>query len=366
VPARKTSAWPLAWAYVVLVVYASLYPFGPWRDQGLAPWAYLFAPWSPYWTAFDVVTNWLGYLPLGFLVTLGALRSGEGRWALARGVLAGLAVSAAMESLQSYLPQRVPSNLDLVVNGLGAASGASVAWALERAGLLLRWNRFRDLWFVPDAHGALALLALWPLALLYPVQVPFGLGQVWGRLLAVLTDWLEGTPFMAYVPNWEPLSKGLSPLVEAWCVGLGLLIPGLLVLGVTEGVARRLLVLAWLMGLGLATAGLSAALSVGPAQALAWWDGPTRVATLAAAALLVALAWLPRRLAPLLLIWVLGLYLSRINQIPDDAYFEQTLFSWEQGRFIRFHGVSQWLSWVWPWAVLGYCVAALGARLGKT
>jgi hypothetical protein len=303
-------------------------------------------------------------LPLGFLVTLGSLRSGTGQWALARGVAAGLMVSATMESLQSYLPQRVPSNLDLAVNTLGTASGATLAWALERWGLLLRWNRFRAAWFVPDAHGALALLALWPLALLYPVQVPFGLGQVWGRLLAGLANWLEGTPFIAYVPTWEPLGKGLSPLTQAWCVGLGLLIPGLLVLSVTEGRSRRLLVLTWLLGLGLAAAALSAALSVGPARALDWWDGPTRAAMLTAAAVLVPLAWVPRRLAPLLLLWVLGLYLSRINQIPDDVYFEQALFSWEQGRFIRFHGVSQWLGWIWPWAVLGYCLAALGARVG--
>jgi hypothetical protein len=35
-----------------------------------------------------------------------------------------------------------------------------------------------------------------------------------------------------------------------------------------------------------------------------------------------------------------------------DAYLEQNLQIWEQGRFIRFHGLAQWLGWFWPFAVL--------------
>ena len=51
---HKTSAWPLAAAYAVLVVYASLYPFSGWRNQEIAPWEFLFAGWPKYWTAFDL------------------------------------------------------------------------------------------------------------------------------------------------------------------------------------------------------------------------------------------------------------------------------------------------------------------------
>jgi len=25
---------------------------------------------------------------------------------------------------------------------------------------------------------------------------------------------------------------------------------------------------------------------------------------------------------------------------------------WEQGRFIRFHGIVQWLGWLWPFAAM--------------
>jgi len=74
---RLSLAWPFALGYVALVVYASLFPFSGWRDQGIAPWSFLLAPWPRYWTGFDVVSNLLGYVPLGLLLTLALARSGR-------------------------------------------------------------------------------------------------------------------------------------------------------------------------------------------------------------------------------------------------------------------------------------------------
>ena len=65
---QRTSAWPLSLSFVGLIVYASLYPFADWRDQGIAPWAFLTAPWPKYWTGFDVASNVIGYVPAGFLL----------------------------------------------------------------------------------------------------------------------------------------------------------------------------------------------------------------------------------------------------------------------------------------------------------
>ena len=77
-PARhKSAALPLTLAYAALIFYASLYPFSDWRDQGIAPWAFLTAPLPRWWTGFDVTSNVLGYAPLGFLAALAALRTGR-------------------------------------------------------------------------------------------------------------------------------------------------------------------------------------------------------------------------------------------------------------------------------------------------
>jgi len=55
-------------------------------------------------------------MPLGFLLALSALRSGRSRFRGAdrRSLVGGGRWRCTMESLQSYLPARVPSRVDLV------------------------------------------------------------------------------------------------------------------------------------------------------------------------------------------------------------------------------------------------------------
>ena len=67
-------------------------------------------------------------------------------------------------------------------------------------------------------------------------------------------------------------------------------------------------------------------------------------------------------LSAAVLLLALGLYLSLINQAPANPYFAQTLQAWEQGRFIRFHGVAQWLGWLWPYATLAYVLTQAWSR----
>ena len=55
-----------------------------------------------------------------------------------------------------------------------------------------------------------------------------------------------------------------------------------------------------------------------------------------------------------------------VAQAPTDPYFADSLQAWEQGRFIRFHGLAQWVGWLWPFATLGYVLAALSRRPRQT
>jgi hypothetical protein len=80
----------------------------------------------------------------------------------------------------------------------------------------------------------------------------------------------------------------------------------------------------------------------------------TRSALLFALLFLLGLVWVPTRAAAALAWLALGVNLSVINQAAVSPYFEQTLFLWEQGRFIRFHGLAQWLGWLWPYAAVVY------------
>ncbi|MBT9507885.1 VanZ family protein [Rhodoferax sp.] len=354
---HKTSAWPLALIYTGLIVYASLYPFADWRYQGIVPWAFLSSPLPKYWTGFDVASNVVGYVPLGFLLVLSALRTGNDRYAIVLATLAAGLLSLTMESLQSYLPVRVPSNADLAFNVMGAWLGALWAWAMERLGVLDRWSRFRARWFVSDARGGLVLLALWPLALLFPAAVPFGLGQVLERLEAALADVLHDTPFLDWLPVRDIELQPLVPGAELVCVMLGVLIPCLLGFCIIRSVMRRTLFVMVIFILGTAVTALSAALSYGPEHAWAWFGLPVKVGMVAALVLVILLLWLPRRASAALVLLVLGVYLSLLNQAPANPYFAQTLSTWEQGQFIRFHGLVQWLGWLWPYAALVYVLS---------
>ena len=218
--ARRSSALPLGLLFAGLVVYASLYPFEGWRVQGVAPLAFLAAPLPQYWTGFDVLSNLVGYAPLGFLLTVALLRAGMAMRAALWATLACAALSLSVETLQTFLPARVPSHIDLALNTAGAAIGATLANVLQRLGWLDVWSRWRADWLAPHAHGGLVLLALWPFALLYPAQVPFGLGQVGERALAGLQDMVEGTPFALWLPSQSlatsPLSVMAAPCTSTW------------------------------------------------------------------------------------------------------------------------------------------------------
>lgn len=358
----KTVAWPLSLAVMCLIIYASLYPFADWRNQGISPLAFLTAPLPKYWTGFDVASNVLGYAPLGFLLALTGLRSGYVKLAMVLAVCAAFVLSLGMETLQSYLPSRIPSNVDLALNTIGAAVGAYIAWALEKMGALGRWSRVRDRWLAPDARGAMALLVLWPAALLFPAAVPMGLGQVFERLEMALADALEGTPFLVWLPVREIELQPLVPLAELVCVALGALTPLLLAYGVVRTLWRRAVFAVLMMAAGIAMSALSAALSYGPQHAWAWFDLPVQAGLMLAGAMALVLLPLSGRGAAAFALLALAIQLALLNQAPASAYFAQTLQTWEQGRFIRFHGLAQWLGWLWPYAALLYLLARLSGR----
>lgn len=330
--------------------------------QGISPIAFLWAPFPQYWTGFDLASNFVGYAPLGFLLALAMLRSREGWLAWPVAVLVPALLSFGIETIQNYLPMRVASNVDLVLNALGGLMGASMAWLLERMGALRRWNQIRADWFEPGAHASLVLLALWPLALLYPASIPFGLGQVWERMEEGLIAFLEGTPFLEWVPVRATVPAPLSPLAEAFCIALCLLAPLMMGFAELRSVLRRLMFAGGLFACAVGMEGISAAMTFGPVNTWSWFNLPVGVGMGLALVLGLALAGLPRRQCNVLMLLCLAVSLTLLNRTSDSPYFAQSLEVWEQGRFIRFHGLSQWVGWLWPFAALVFGLSAVSRK----
>jgi hypothetical protein len=59
------------------------------------------------------------------------------------------------------------------------------------------------------------------------------------------------------------------------------------------------------------------------------------------------------------MVWTQICLLFVLNMVPSSTYFAQTIQTWEQGKFIRFHGLTEWLSWGWPFALLALGVTYL-------
>lgn len=359
-PQRLTTAWTLAWLCVLVIVYASLYPFQDWRNQGIPPWSFISAPWPPYQTVFDISSNLLGYVPLGFWLSLAMLRSAKPRWAAVwLGVLGACLLSFGMESLQSYLPQRVPSQVDWLFNSLGGLGGAVAAAWLERRGWLYRWVQFRQRWLVPHASASLVLMALWPLAVLFPTPLFLGLGNVMEKLLSWLQAFGPQGSWPAQLLQKFYLPAPLPSLVEMLCVAASVFVAALLGMAAVREAWQRLCWASLVVVLALISNALSASVTYGPERTWFWFT-PVIAAGLALGFLLALLAVKWRALVLMRwMVWTQTGLLVVLNLVPTSTYFAQTLQTWEQGKFIRFHGLTEWLSWAWPFALLAWGVTYL-------
>jgi hypothetical protein len=90
-----------------------------------------------------------------------------------------------------------------------------------------------------------------------------------------------------------------------------------------------------------------------------WTSSEVRAGLVAAVFTASAAAFLSRRACLVIALACLVLQLALLNNSATDAYFSVTLQTWEQGRFIRFHGLIQWIGWLWPYVALAYLMQRL-------
>jgi uncharacterized membrane protein YeaQ/YmgE (transglycosylase-associated protein family) len=305
-------------------------------------------------------TNLLGYMPLGFWLSLAMLRSAKPHWAaVLLGFLGALGLSFIMECSQSYLPQRVPSQVDWLFNTLGGLIGAVLAAVLERRGWLYRWVQFRWRWLVPHASGSLVLMVLWPLALLFPTPVFLGLGNVTEKALTLLENLWPQATWLARLSQTLFSFAPLPTWVEMLCIAGSLSVPALLGLAVVREPWQRLSWVSLVVVLALLSNTFSASVTYGP-QYTFFWLTPLTAAGLGLG-WLCALLLVSRPAVVLMrtMLLIQTAVLCVVNVVPSSTYFVQTVQTWEQGKFIRFHGLTEWLSWGWPFALLVWGVMHL-------
>lgn len=335
-------------AYALLIVYASLYPFSGWRGQGLAPFAFLVVPFPRPISAFDVVANVIGYMPLGLLAVLAVYPTLTGRGALVFGALCSLLLSFTLESLQFYLPSRTSSNLDLLANVaggvVGAVSGlAAIQPLLREDGLQALRHRL----FLPGGRIdlGLVLLGLWLFAQLYPGTLLFGTGD--------LRDLVRPSSGRLYPAE-------LFLRVEAGVACANGLAAGLLASCLTARTTRAV-VIAVIAG-ALAVRSLAYALLVGSQDTLAWVTPGAVYGVSAALVLSMAAVALPGPVRLALTGLALLAATALVNLAPANPYNASTLALWQQGHYLNFNGVTRVVSTIWPFAAMVYLVLLAAER----
>ncbi|RMD79957.1 MAG: VanZ family protein [Gammaproteobacteria bacterium] len=193
--------WLLS-AYVLVLVYGSLFPFR--FDPGAGDLTQLLRPYRGHLSFSDVLINLAVYIPFGALLAL--RRPSSPLAAAAQAALSGGLLSLVVECTQSYIPARVPSLLDTALNTTGAAAGALVtAYLLRRLAttvppLALSYH----LRSTPSCWAVAGLLFLWVFAQLAPFVPSLGAGNLASSiapLVAAVTDpsAIHPGPALAYV-----------------------------------------------------------------------------------------------------------------------------------------------------------------------
>jgi len=333
--------------YLGLVAYASLYPLSGWRDHGLSPFEFALAPWPRHVLAVDVLADVLGYMPLGLLAVLAMQPRLRGLRSALAATLLGALLSLALEALQTYLPARVPSNVDLLCNAAGALAGAL-------AGLLaLRWTSPLGGWraraFLPGAQAdlGLALLGLWLFMQLNPAMLLFG--------GADLRDLLAGPAGPARAPE-------LFVAIEALTAAANLAAVGLLASAIAApGAPVRAMVFALTLA-ALAVKTLAFAIILRAQHSFAWLT-PGAAQGLAAGLAIAMIAVSLPRVARLALAAVLLMAAAvLVNFAPHNPYLAAILKLWQQGHFLNFNGLTRLVSWLWPLAAIAFLIFAAARR----
>jgi VanZ family protein len=328
--------------YTLLIGYASLYPFATWHGAPEGPFRFLLAAWPPYYTFSDLFLNVLGYLPLGFLLALAILPlAGAG---VTSGVATALSalLSLGLEVAQHFTPARVPSNVDVLTNGLGALLGAVLAvtlggrWLLTghlyrvrqrvfRAGSLIDWG------FV--------LLLAWLFTQLNPEVWLFGNGDM--RSLWQASTNVEFNPW-----SYRWLETGVTAFnLAAICLlTASLARPG-------QSVAGSLLAL---VSAALCLKSAAAMTLFKPGNAALWLTPGSMLGIPAGLLLYLSLNRAPRPWRPALAALLLAAGVVLLNIAPENPYFAAALATWRHGHFLSFNGLTELTSVLWPLVACAY------------
>ena len=375
-PGSRDSSGPRTWqrrssalsryallVYALIVIDASLFPFGGWRDLGLSPYAYLSADWPRRALPFDLFVNALGYLPLGFVGGLALHPRLRGASMVAVSTLGCVLLSVHLEALQTYLPARVASTSDVLANGVGALLGAIAAARLAHT--LLDTSRLRvgrTRWFAGDASRGLVLIGVWFGALVYPDAFVFGMGGLLkafdpsrSQALSLLAGFGDGGSEATTAIRFQLAEAVVTALM---LTGAGLLLQHLFRPG--SGWAARFSGTACFVVATVATSTVTHAFLVEPPTGWLVLTPGARDGIVFAIAVLALATPLPATTRRALALAALAGALVLVNVFPDNPYASAAGLASTRGKLMNFYGLASGINLVWPYLAIAYLLRRAG------
>ena len=330
----------LALANLWIVVFASLYPFSGWRDPGIGMFSFAVMPLPRHVLWGDVLINLSGYIPLGFFVALAALSRFRHLFLISI-VICSL-VSFSMESMQTYLPARVASNLDWIANTAGGAVGALIAlrtWRLPFFDTHLA--RLRDAWIIEGSAGdiGIALLALW-----------------------LFTQTNPALPLMgSWVPDeGQMLQQLFSPhhfnAIEAGSITLNLLSFGLIASFMLRPEKKIAIPVVLMLFLAILVKSAMAGFLLKPSVFFAWASREAMLGVGGGLLLIFVFKDFAPRFRALVASAAIAAQITVATLTPDIASptSQLFLFDWKYGQLPTLSGATSFLAKLWPFLALAY------------
>lgn len=344
--ARPFSLARLALAIVIpIIAYASVRPFQGWRDPGRHPFGYLFA--APQFGApFDALLNVVGYVVLSFVLTLALFPRVIGRRAFAIGFLGPMLCSVLIEAIQTYLPGRFPSVIDVVMNTAGAMLGAAIAvrstpWLADHRG----GKHYRDRWLVPGHVTEIGLIVLagWFVALFAQRTILFGTGDFRGNFGATL-------------------DLGLPPIVysvtEVYIVAANLVVAGLVLRLITSDKVARVHWFFVLVAAAIVTRVIAQLTFWKISSALVWITPEVLIGVISGMAVALLTLNLSRRVAAIAALVLVATSLAVVNITPPDPALWLQSSAPRERMLIGLVLVARYTAKGWPLAAIAFLVMA--------
>jgi VanZ family protein len=338
-PLRQPAMPALVLIYAGLIVYGSLYPFGPWTEPGVPLFSFLGAGWPRDLSRADLIQNILVYIPMGLLVVWLNCRV-RFSLALVIATLAGGVLSLTMESIQQFIPVRTASFVDLVINVFGTFMGGLLAGLItEQTFAGARLTQLRQVWFRtgPLPNLGLVVLALWALSQASPLVPSLDIGHL-RHGLALLYRSLQ---------HPQDLRLAQAGTYALYIAGLGLLT-------FTLGQRNKSLIVPYFALVGFVLA--CKVLIVGRQLSL---EAPT--GAFLAILLLVAMRRIPTKAAAIMGIACVAAGFTLYELAAPGTAMVFYSFNWVPfaGQMSSINGLENILEILWPFLAIGYFVRYL-------